>query len=376
MSVEISKVGIVYLSYHSEPYLDRALNALKKISYPFDRLELIIVDNPHPQFGSSREFIAKHARALSENNFPRITLVPLETNRGYAGGNNAGIEKALALGCDYIFLHNQDGFVDKNCLTNLVSAMRGDGAIGACQSLVLLYPETDRINSAGNCFHYLGFGYAGHYRERRSDFEAAFFSDIAQADKKNLDVGYVSGAALMLSAFMIKKYGPFDEDLQSYHEDLEYSLRLKSLGFRTALASASIFFHEYTFKRNSGKYYLMERNRWAIVLMYYRLGTLLLLLPAAAVAEIGLMVVALAQGWGAEKLAAWGYWLNPARWGMIIKKRRGRQAARLVSDKKLLAQAVGAIEFAERGIDGPFVRKFVNPILSAYWRLAKKIITW
>ena len=51
------KIAIIYLSFHSEPYMDDVVSALKKITYPKDRLELVIVDNPHPEYGSSFRYI-------------------------------------------------------------------------------------------------------------------------------------------------------------------------------------------------------------------------------------------------------------------------------------------------------------------------------
>ena len=54
---QFPKIGIVYLSYHSEPYFERALKAIQEMNYPKERIELIVVDNPHPEFGGSVEFI-------------------------------------------------------------------------------------------------------------------------------------------------------------------------------------------------------------------------------------------------------------------------------------------------------------------------------
>ena len=46
------KVAIVYLSYHCEPYLDEVVDSLERLTYPKERLELVVVDNPHPEHGS------------------------------------------------------------------------------------------------------------------------------------------------------------------------------------------------------------------------------------------------------------------------------------------------------------------------------------
>ena len=60
-------------------------------------------------------------------------------------------------------------------------------------------------------------------------------------------IGYPSGAAVMLRADLLKQYGLLNEALFLYHEDLEYGLRLKTLGFDSAMIKASVFYHRYAF---------------------------------------------------------------------------------------------------------------------------------
>ena len=47
------KIAIIYLSFHCEPYIDDVMSALKKLTYPKDKLAFVVVDNPHPEYGSS-----------------------------------------------------------------------------------------------------------------------------------------------------------------------------------------------------------------------------------------------------------------------------------------------------------------------------------
>ena len=57
----------------------------------------------------------------SEKNFPDIELITNNENLGYAGGNNVGIRHALAKGCDFILLLNNDVVVDRDFLKRLVN---------------------------------------------------------------------------------------------------------------------------------------------------------------------------------------------------------------------------------------------------------------
>ncbi len=363
------KVGIVYLAYHPEPFLARAIEALAKTTYPKDRLVFIVVDNPHPNFGSAAEYLENTLRSLSGNTLPEVHILPQKINTGFAKGNNIGIQKALELGCEYIFLHNQDGYLVESALTHIVAAAEADKNIGALQSVVLLHDEKEKINSFGNNFHFLGFGYCDKYKVNLKDYLNAHPLKIPEA-------GYASGAALLLRSDLIKKYGALDEDLFLYHEDLEYSLRLKLAGFRVSVATTSYFYHEYAFSRNAEKMYLMERNRQAVILMYYRWRTILLLLPAALVTELGLCFFAAKKGWLKEKIRVYWYWLNPSNWVFWLKKRHYIQGLRHVTDRELLKTAVGEIIFDDPMINNFLLNSIGNPILSFYWRKIKKILFW
>lgn len=363
---QFPKIAIIYLSFNPEPYIEDVIAALKKITYPKDRLEFIVVDNPHPDYGSAARFLSDTLLPLSGKELPPVTILPQETNLGFAGGNNVGIKLALERGCDYVFFHNNDGFMAANCFEPLVTAMESDKTIGAAQPLIILYPETDLINTDGNALHYLMIGYCNNFRVPRYQVKLPV----------GTDTGYGSGAALMMRADLLKKHGLWDEDFWLYHEDIEYSLRLKSLGYRLVMVSNSIFFHKYSFSRNAEKFYYIERNRFGTMLMFYKWPTLLLLLPIGILFELGLILFSLRQGWLSTKLRAYVYWLNPAHWRVWLAKRHRIQANRTVSDRVLLRHAVGSVHFEEKSINNPLLRYLGNPLLAGYWLLVKKMIVW
>ncbi len=360
------KVAIVYLSYHCEPYLDDVVSALKKITYPKDRVELVIVDNPHPAYGSSVRFIEETVSSISGKELPRVTVLPQEKNLGFSGGNNVGMRWAMENGFDYVYLHNNDGFATANFLEPLVEAMEADLSVGEAQSLVMLYPDIDLINTSGNSFHYLGIGYCNNFRVRK---DAVWLAPMA-------DTRYASGAAVLLRVSFLEQYGLWDEDFFLYHEDIEYSLRLKSAGKRIVTVAASVFYHKYTFGRNAEKFYYIERNRLGVLLMFYKWPTLILLLPIGLALEAGMLLFALRGGWLKTKLATYWYWLKPSSWKLWLGKRRRAQRLRTISDRKLLRNAVSRVVFNESAVQNPLLRYVGNPLMAVYWAAAKRLIFW
>ena len=156
----LPKVAIIYLSFHSDRHIDDAVSAWKKLTYPKDRLAFVIVDNPHPEFGNSVRMLEERVKPLSGRELSEVIILPQAENLGFAGGNNVGIQWALDHGFDYVYLHNDDGFMAVNALEPIVDTMEKDKTIGVAQSLMLLHPDTEYVNSAGNAYHYLGFGFA------------------------------------------------------------------------------------------------------------------------------------------------------------------------------------------------------------------------
>ena len=57
--------------------------------------------------------------------FPKIDVIELSENLGYAGNNNVGIKAALEYGADWVFILNNDTILDPACLTNLVKSGKG-----------------------------------------------------------------------------------------------------------------------------------------------------------------------------------------------------------------------------------------------------------
>ena len=359
------RVTIIYLCWSDEPqkYLPEVLNQVKKQSYPKKLLDFLIVYNNHKKDGRSSLPYIEQLVTQHKDELPRTTILAQKENFGFVKGNNIGMQWAIDNNSDYVFLHNADGVLDEKAIEELVGSMEKDEKIGAVQSLVLLDNERDLINSAGNNYHYLGFGYCNLYRKNKE-----------LVDNMVQEVGYISGAAVMMSVDLLKKFGLWDEYLLFYHDDLEYSFRLHLQNYKTMMNAKSIFYHKYQFSRNSEKFFLMERNRFAILISYYKLSTLLIVFPMMLIVEIGIIIYALKSGWLKQKLSSYAYWLSFDNWKLWLKKRKILQSNRKITDKQLLSKAVGCIEFED--IDNIVLHYIANPLMKLYWFIVKKIIFW
>lgn len=360
------KVAIIYLSYYCEPYIDDVVSSLKHLTYPKDKLAFVVVDNPHPEHGSSMRYLEEYVQPKSEQELPLVVLLPQKKNIGFAAGNNVGAQWAIDNGYEYVYFHNNDGFLASNAIEPLVSHLEEDPGVGIAQSLIMLHPETSLVNTSGNVFHYLGFGYGKDYR---AHIDSLVLDPVTE-------ICYASGSGMMIRSSLIKKYGGWNEIFWMYHEDIEWSFRLRSLGYGITMVKESVFFHKYQFSRSIKKFYWMERNRFGLMLMYFKWRTLFLMIPVALALELGLWIFAFKNKTVRVRLSVYGYWLNPAHWFSWMKERRVIQKKRIVGDRVLLSYAVGAIHFQEKSMEHPLLLYVGNPIMSLYFYLLRTIIRW
>lgn len=349
------KTAVIILNWNGMKYLPDCLGTLAKQDYPKQDREFILVDN------ASVDGSVKY----SEENFPEVTIIKNDKNYGFDKGNNIGIKYAFEKGYDYIILLNQDTGVKSDWMRELVKVAQSDAKIGGVQSLMMYFGNKEKVNSWGNKLHFLGFGFCGGNMENLPD---DFGYDAREID-------YASCASVLFKADILKKVGGgFDETYFLYHEDTDLIFKIKMAGYKIVIAPKSMMYHNYEFARSITKFYYMERNRYRILLTYYKLPTLILIFPAFWVMEAGMWLFAFKGGWAKEKLRAYGYMLNGRNLADILKKRRYIQKTRKLSDKEFIKNFAGEIMYQE--IDNPLLRYIANPVFRVYWTIVKSIMFW
>ena len=112
----ITEVSIVVVNLNRRDLLERCLDSLWRQT--FQSFEVVVVDN-----GSTDDSV-EYLRSVDE---PRLKVVKLPENKGFAGGCNAGI--ACARG-RYIATLNNDAEADPKWLQELVQGMESGPSIG------------------------------------------------------------------------------------------------------------------------------------------------------------------------------------------------------------------------------------------------------
>jgi len=356
------RVAILYLCYGMEKYLDDVVDAIQQSDYPKEALTTYFIPNGSPD--NIVEKIKKDVLPRSKKEFSECILLNDGENRGFAGGNNLAIKEALSQEFDYVFLHNGDLKLDVNTISTLVDGMEADKTIGSAQPLVMYWDDHEKVNVSGGMVHIAGYGFARDNLRKLSDVD---YSEIE-------DVFYASGAALMLRSSVLEEIGLMEEGFFMYHEDLELGWRIRISGYRNVLFSKTFVFHDYSFSRNPMKFAWMELYRWIVVLAYYRLPTLILIMPLLILVEAGTWLMALKGGWLKAKWWAYKEVFKKRTWVLLFSMRKRAQKLRVIKDKEILARVTGVIEAQEQ--HNSIVDIIANPIITVWLKLYQFLIIW
>ncbi len=242
------KAAIIIVNWNGKKLLKNCLNSVFKQTYR--NFEVYFVDNG--SIDGSSDFV--------KSNFPKVKVIQLDKNYGFAKGNNEGIKKAFKDKLvQYIVCLNNDTIVDKNWLKELVKTAEKDEKIGQVQSKVLL--------SDKKTIHSVGVRILKDFASENIGF---LEKDIRQYEKDR-EIDSAIGCSILIKRKVLEKIGLFDEHFFSYKEDDDLSLRVKKLGYKIFYANKSVVYHihSFTFKPKSNiKLYYNERNRLLNLITY------------------------------------------------------------------------------------------------------------
>jgi len=199
-------MGIV-LNWNNYEDTRECLQSLKQLE--FKGLDIVVVDNNSTD-GSYKKI---------NQNFPEIDIYQTTENRGFAGGMNLGINKALDLDFDYIWILNNDVvFQDRFVLNKLVKTLESSPDVGGV---------TPRIREAkeGSTWFLSG--------EINWDTATANHTeDITEEMESTITNQYIPLCCTLFRNSVFKDIGLLSEKYFMYYEDLEFGVRATKHGYK------------------------------------------------------------------------------------------------------------------------------------------------
>jgi GT2 family glycosyltransferase len=190
----------------------------------------------------------------------KLSILRIEKNRGFTGGNNIGIEYILReKKADYILLLSNDTVVDKYLLKELVKVAESAPEIGVVGPKVYYYDYNGRkdiINFAGGkinlwkgeCYH-IGAGEI----------------DTGRCDRIR-EVDYVEGSCVLIKKEVIEEVGMLDHEYFAYWEEADWCVRAKKAGYGVLYVPKAEIWHKglSTTRKTSGfvEYHMTRNMFW------------------------------------------------------------------------------------------------------------------
>ncbi|MBU1372226.1 MAG: glycosyltransferase family 2 protein [Bacteroidetes bacterium] len=258
------KVGVILVNWNSFEFTNQCILSLKKCNQEI--FDIIVVDNGSNDW-SNHELKKSHSD---------VVLIQSETNTGFAGGNNLGIDYALKRDYTYIMLLNNDTFVEENFLTVLVDYMDQNSDVGIIQPKIFCHHNRKLLWNGGSYYYnWITLPYTKGYLKPASHE----FNRIKEVD-------WVTGCAFFTRSSILKEVGTLEEKFFIYFEDVDLSFRIKKQGYKLIYHPFSIIYHiagmsnKSKVKQKEGYvnpivHYLNQRNRIWFIKRYVKWYSLL-----------------------------------------------------------------------------------------------------
>jgi GT2 family glycosyltransferase len=243
------RVSVVIVNFRSADHTSTAIEGLRGLNWPADRLEIIVVDNASGD--GSLDILRAGA--------PDACIVESAVNTGFAGGCNLGVDHATG---DYVALLNPDARPHREWISAAVAVLESQPSVGCVASKVLDWDGTNLdYGSVGMSFD----GQAYKYHAGQPD--TGGFEEQA-------DVLFPTGSAMVMRTHLFRELGGFDERYFMFFEDVDLGWRLWLRGHRVRYVPTSLTYHRHhaTMERYGTwlERYLLSRN--ALYTIYKNYG--------------------------------------------------------------------------------------------------------
>lgn len=207
-----------------------------------DSLEVIVIDNASE----------KNEALLIEARYPNVKAIRSNTNLGFAGGNNLGINAATG---KYLFFINNDTIIKDFNINVLINRLESSNEIGMVCPKIRFTWEDNPIQFAG---------YTKLSRITLRNKAIGFGEkDMGQHNTPH-PTPYAHGAAMLVKSEALEKVGKMPECYFLYYEEYDWSIMFRRAGYEIWYEPLFTIYHKEsksTGQNSPLKTYYITRNR-------------------------------------------------------------------------------------------------------------------
>lgn len=235
------RVLAIVVTFNAMPWLNRSFASLLDSSIKPD---VVAIDN-----GS----VDGTCEALAEL-FPEVRIVQNGSNLGFGAANNVGFRIAIEENYDFVYLMNQDAWVEKDTLQTLISSW--SERFGVLSPIQKDAKENLDANFRKKCGKALMLGASAANFERKCDevvtrrvSDANFERNSGRAlscraSDEIVEVPFVMAAHWLVSVKTLKLVGGFSPAFKHYGEDDNFVDRLHWHGLACAVVKSAQAVHD------------------------------------------------------------------------------------------------------------------------------------
>lgn len=196
------KIYVIIVTYNAMKWIDRCLSSVITSTI---KSKIVVIDNNSTD--NSVEYI--------KENFNEVIILPNNKNLGFGKANNLGIKYALDNNCDYVYLLNQDAWVEKDTFEILINSAKQNKEYGILSPLQVTANKT-----------YLDKNFSKYCS---SMYCNSLIDDLLLKKDRIQDIykiDFVMAAHWLITKDCLKIIGGFNPSFPHYGEDENYIHRL------------------------------------------------------------------------------------------------------------------------------------------------------
>lgn len=228
----MKKVFVIIVTYKGLRWYDKCFTSLRESTLP---VQTVVVDNTPGD--EDAEYIKAH--------YPEVHIIKTQENLGFGKANNLGMRYALDNGCDYVFLLNQDAWIEKDSIAKLVEVAEQYPEYGIISPM--------HLNADQNHLNFLLDDGNRNY-ELLSDL---YFGNT----KDSYVITYANAAAWLLPKKTLETIGGFCPLIYHYGEDDDYMNRVHYHGLQMGLVPAARIVHDSGIRVDKSQELLSKANK-------------------------------------------------------------------------------------------------------------------
>lgn len=247
-------VSIIMINYNTYQLASEAIESIFEQTKNL-QFEIILLDNASPD---------DSGKLLEQKFGSKITFIQLDDNLGTSKAFNVGVSNSSG---KYVLWLNTDILLKENFIYSIFSFMEKNPDCGICGGNILDFngKPTHSFRRKLPSLKTVKQGYSVTRKIINAIFKK-LLSEEYNYTHVPLEVGYITGADMMVRRSVFDEIGGFDEDIFMYAEESEFTFRMKkNTRYKAIVVPYAHIFHLEGASFHSNKNICNEKRFQAVI---------------------------------------------------------------------------------------------------------------